>query len=789
MSSPNRTRLVLTLGLLSVSIAVEASAADAKPKVTFADQVAPIFRNRCNTCHNADKAKGGLTLESFGGAMQGGGSGKVVEPGDPDSSTLLQLVSHKDEPKMPPNAPKIPDAEIAVLRLWIEGGALETTGSVVAMKARPKFEFKLDPAAAGKPVGPPAMPEKLLTEPVVVSARPGAVVAMASSPWAPVVAIGGHKQVLLYNPTTPHLSGVLPFPEGSIHVLKFSRGGALLLAGGGRGGQSGVVVVWDVKTGKRVFEIGKEKEYDVVLAADISPDHGLVALGGPGKIVRIYSTADGQMLYEMKKHTEWVTAMEFSPDGVLLATGDRNNGLIVWEAQTGREFFDLRGHTGAITDVSWRLDSNVLASSSEDGTIKLWEMENGNQIKNWGAHGGGASSVRFAKDGRLLTTGRDRVTRLWDQNGGKQREFEAFNDLGLEAILSFDESRVIAGDWTGEVRVWDAKDGRRIGNLAANPAPIATRIELARKLATDTQTAADAAQKGLAPMVAAVAEKTAARVKANDELNAASAQSAQLKATGDNLEKALQAKTAAEAGAIAALQAAQAAAQKTAAAKLAAEKAVAEKVAAEKAAGDALAASKTAVETALAKKAEQDKILAAAAATMKGAANKQIADQSAGDLARQAMRATELTSAVGLSGAQQAMAQTRWEQAVVEKANAPKVLEAAVAQVKISEDVLKAAQAKATALAAEKAAQAKALANARAAQKAAEALVVAKKPALDQAAAAQAAAEKALAERKPTVDAALAAAAAAKAEVDALAVEKQQLDSIKSAMTASPPKG
>ncbi len=789
MSSPNRTLLVVALGVVSLLIAAEARAADAKPKVTFADQVAPIFRSRCNTCHNADKAKGGLTLESFGSTMQGGGSGKVVEPGDPDSSTLLQLVSHKDEPKMPPNAPKIPDAEIATLKLWIEGGALETSGSVVAMKAKPKFEFKLDPSAAGKPVGPPAMPEKLLTEPVVVSPRPGAVVAMASSPWAPVVAIGGHKQVLLYNPTNQHLSGVLPFPEGSIHVLKFSRGGALLLAGGGRGGQSGVVVVWDVKTGKRVFEIGKEKEYDVVLAADISPDHGLVALGGPGKIVRIYSTADGQMLYEMKKHTEWVTAMEFSPDGVLLATGDRNNGLVVWEAQTGREFFDLRGHTGAITDISWRLDSNVVASSSEDGSIKLWEMENGNQIKNWGAHGGGASSVRFAKDGRLLTTGRDRVTRLWDQNGGKQRDFEGFNDLGLEAILTFDESRVIGGDWTGEVRVWDTKDGHRIANLAANPAPIATRIELARKLSDDTQTAADAAQKGLAPMVAAVAEKLAARTKANDAFNAASAQSAGLKATGDNLDKALQAKTAEEAGAIAALQASQAAAQKAAAEKVAAEKAVPEKAAAEKAANDALGASKTAVETALAKKGEQDKALATAAAAMKVAGNKQIAEQSAGELARQAMKATELTSAVGLAGAQQATAQGRWEQAVIDKANAPKILETAVAQIKATDDAVKAAQAKATTLATEKAAQAKALADARTAQKAAEAVVVAKKAELDGAAAAQAGAEKALAERKPAVDAAIAAAAAAKAEVDALAVEKQQFDSIKSAMTSTPPKG
>ena len=48
--------------------------------------------------------------------------------------------------------------------------------------------------------------------------------------------------------------------------MKFSRNGQWLLAGGGRGGHSGKVVLWDVKTGKRVAEVGSE--YDIVLAED-----------------------------------------------------------------------------------------------------------------------------------------------------------------------------------------------------------------------------------------------------------------------------------------------------------------------------------------------------------------------------------------------------------------------------------------------------------------------------------------------------------------------------------------
>src|SRR5205807_10121336 len=124
-------------------------------------------------------------------------------------------------------------------------------------------------------------------EPVVKAARATAVTALASSPWAPLVAVGGQKQVLLYHGDTLELLGVLAFPEGTPNVLRFSRNGSLLLAGGGQAGKSGKVVLWSVTRGERLLSLGEES--DSVLAADVSPDQSRVALGGTGKVVRIYS--------------------------------------------------------------------------------------------------------------------------------------------------------------------------------------------------------------------------------------------------------------------------------------------------------------------------------------------------------------------------------------------------------------------------------------------------------------------------------------------------------------------
>ena len=79
------------------------------------------------------------------------------------------------------------------------------------------------------------MPGDLPLEPFVKSRASNAVIAMAASPWSPLVAIGGQKQVLLYNTETLDRVGVLSFPEGYANVLRFSRTAKVLIAGGGLG--------------------------------------------------------------------------------------------------------------------------------------------------------------------------------------------------------------------------------------------------------------------------------------------------------------------------------------------------------------------------------------------------------------------------------------------------------------------------------------------------------------------------------------------------------------------------
>ncbi len=463
-------------------------------KITYVDHLRPILKARCFSCHGPNKKKGDLDMTTYGKLRVGGGSGEVVEPGASADSYLWSLVSHESEPFMPPKSPKLPATELATIKAWIDGGVLENTGSKFVLK-KPNFNLALEAPSTGRPKTP-AFPDRLGLRPELVTRTTTAITALATSPWVPLCAVSGQKQILLYDTRSLELVGVLAYPEGIAHTLSFSRNGSLLLAGGGRGAASGKAVVWDVKSGKRVMEVGEE--LDTVLGADISSDHTMIVLGSSGKSVRVYSTVTGEMMWEVpKKHTNWIYCTSFSPDGVLVASSDRNGGLFVWETETGRMFHELRGHGGAVTGLSWRSDSNILASCGEDGTIRLWEMENGRQVKSWGAHGGGSSMMEFCQDGNLVSTGRDKVTKLFKQDGSQIRAFPALPDLGLEVTYCDETKRVIAGDYSGVIRVYNAADGEVIGELSVNPPTLDKRLTDATNLVATTKTENDKQQANL----------------------------------------------------------------------------------------------------------------------------------------------------------------------------------------------------------------------------------------------------------------------------------------------------
>lgn len=462
--------------------------------MTYQEHVRPIFQEHCFACHSQDDKTSDLALDSYAAALAGGAGGEALAAGDPGGSRLWQLVSHQASPQMPPDQDKLPPPQLELIKAWIEGGLLENAGSK-PKAAQASALDPVEPTADNRPAGEPAMPRGVLREPVVATPRAAAAGSLAASPWAPLVAVPGPRQVSLYHVESGELLGILPYAEGTPNVVRFSRDGGLLVVGGGRGGAFGSVAVYDVTSGARIAALGEE--IDAVLAADISPDQSLVALGSPKKVVRVYRVADGSLAYEIRKHTDWVTAVEFSPDGKLLATADRAGGLLLWDAAAGHERADLRGHQEQVTALSWRADSRALASASEDDTVRLWQPD-GKQLKSFAAHSGGTLSVHFSRDARLVTAGRDALVKTWAADGKPIKEIAKLKDAALAACFSHDGSRVIASDWTGAVQAFDAATGKLAHALPANPPTLAQRAKRAAAALAKAKNAFDAAKRDAA---------------------------------------------------------------------------------------------------------------------------------------------------------------------------------------------------------------------------------------------------------------------------------------------------
>jgi uncharacterized membrane protein len=95
-------------------------------KGAFPLLVQPVLQARCTACHNQEKHKGGLRLDTFEWLRKGGENGPVVVAGKAADSPMFKrlLRPAEDEDHMPPTGkPQPTPEEIALLGWWIDAGA------------------------------------------------------------------------------------------------------------------------------------------------------------------------------------------------------------------------------------------------------------------------------------------------------------------------------------------------------------------------------------------------------------------------------------------------------------------------------------------------------------------------------------------------------------------------------------------------------------------------------------------------------------------------------------------
>jgi WD40 repeat protein len=258
--------------------------------------------------------------------------------------------------------------------------------------------------------------------------------------------------------------------------LSFSPDGRILAAAIGRfeasGSKwSGLIVVWDAQTGKRLAALSGHT--DEVLAVQFSPDGRLLASGGKDALIKLWDVKTWAEKATFQGHKTTVPAVAFSPDSKTLASaGGHDRNVKLWDVSSGQVKATFTGHTDHVSFVAFAPDGRTVASSSGDRTIRLWDVKAGELKTTLRGHKDPIRALAFRRDGRHLASaggiwsglqpggagGRGEI-KLWDVQTGK--ELPGFTGYGEQfscVAFSADGRRLAAGSMDGTVQLWDLAD-------------------------------------------------------------------------------------------------------------------------------------------------------------------------------------------------------------------------------------------------------------------------------------------------------------------------------------------
>lgn len=108
--------------------------------------VQPILEQKCYSCHNEQKLKGGLRLDGMAHIRKGGENGPVLKDSLPEMSELYKrlVLPESDDHRMPPKGkPQLTPQDVEILYWWIQQGAPDTI-TVKELQKTPRIQLVFD---------------------------------------------------------------------------------------------------------------------------------------------------------------------------------------------------------------------------------------------------------------------------------------------------------------------------------------------------------------------------------------------------------------------------------------------------------------------------------------------------------------------------------------------------------------------------------------------------------------------------------------------------------------------
>ena len=254
--------------------------------------------------------------------------------------------------------------------------------------------------------------------------------------------------------------------------------------------------MWDAVAGTVIDRV---KEPNVVRFVAFSPDGSLLATANFDNAVRLYDARTRRLIAyghsSAGGHSAGVNALAFSGDGKRLATAGLDKTARLWDvaetvarASKGKSDAAIviaprvvfEGNAQSVFAVGLDADGSRLVTGGQDGSVHLWRVPSLkagqttritiDRATALSGHGITVECAAFSPDGKRIASGSwDNTAKLYDADGKDVATRRGHNRGVMALAFSPDSSLLstVSGDHTasvaGEVRLWDAADGKDRG--------------------------------------------------------------------------------------------------------------------------------------------------------------------------------------------------------------------------------------------------------------------------------------------------------------------------------------
>ena len=494
MKSSLRSFIVAALVLSTMALGWVRPLQASDPPPSYSKDVYPILRANCFACHQQAKNLGNYVMTDFGAMLRGGETQHTaIVPGKSSESYLIEEILPKDgHAEMPKNGKPLSEAEIDILRRWIDAGAVNDW-----VDKGPEFS--------------PNNPPKYAQSPSIGS--------LDFTPDGSLLAVGGYHEVLLLDTQRWELQHRLVGLSPRIESLRFSPDQKWLAVAAGQQGVSGELQVWDVANKKlhRSQLLGS----DTLFGINWSPEAALISFGMADNTIRAVDMEGNQKLYQ-RAHEDWPRATVFTIDGKHLISVARDMTVKLIEVETERFIDNITSITpgalrGGVQALARNPHRNEIVVGGADGTPKIYRVfrqtarvigDDANLLHQLEAMPGRVFGVAVSPDAKFIaaaaTVDNQSVVQVWsydaqaelpenirtiqnksiaERSADELKTLNAFTpakpklihkwtvpDAAVYSVALDAQGRVACGASDGHVRVWSCLDGQLLIDRDITPA-------------------------------------------------------------------------------------------------------------------------------------------------------------------------------------------------------------------------------------------------------------------------------------------------------------------------------